>query len=280
MLDKPYAVTEAEVNAGTAQPSFTGTILQDGKKMSDEDVYALKCTAASLYAGAADTTIGVLYGFFLAMCLFPEVQKTAQEEIDRVVGTDRLPTMADRSQLPYVSALAKEAFRWHTVGPTGVPHCVKEDDMYNGYFIPKGSIVFACLWKMASNEDSYPDPNRFDPTRHMNLSGKPAQPDPAPFMFGFGRRKCPGSFLADQSVYIEIAMALAALRITPSTKDGALPQHRWKDGAIRLVLLLTCARPSIDVLASHPEPFEYDLQPRSEKHRAMILRYYEELPTQ
>lgn len=248
MLNKPYAITEAEVKAGTAQPSFTATILQESKNLSDDEVYALKCTAASLYAGAADTTIGVLYGFFLAMCLFPEVQKTAQEEIDRVIGSDRLPTMADRPQLPYISALVKEAFRWHTVGPTGVPHCVKEDDVYNGYFIPKGSIVFACLWKMASSEKSYPNPNNFDPTRHMNLPGKPAQPDPAPFAFGFGRRKCPGSFLADQSVYIEIAMALATFNISPITEDGVLPEHRWRDGAIRSVFLLAYVGPVIEIL--------------------------------
>jgi cytochrome P450 len=64
-------------------------------------------------------TVSSIYSFFLAMVLYPDVQRKAQEEIDRVIGNDRLPTFADRELLPYVDALAKEAMRWHVVGPIG-----------------------------------------------------------------------------------------------------------------------------------------------------------------
>ena len=80
------------------------------------------------------------------MALFPEAQRKAQEEIDRVVGTDRLPTFEDRENLPYVDALVKEALRWHPVVPMGVPHVTTEDDIYEGYFIPKGSILLPNIW--------------------------------------------------------------------------------------------------------------------------------------
>jgi len=53
------------------------------------------------------------------MTLFPEVMKKAQAEIDAVVGNDRLPDFSDRENLPYVDALCKEVFRWHSVAPTG-----------------------------------------------------------------------------------------------------------------------------------------------------------------
>ena len=76
----------------------------------------------------------------------PEVQARAQAELDAVVGTDRLPTMADRSSLPYVNALAIEVLRSHAVVPTGAPHRVIEDDVYEGHFIPKGSLVMPILW--------------------------------------------------------------------------------------------------------------------------------------
>ena len=49
--------------------------------------------------------------FFLAMVLYPEVQSRAQEEIDRVVGPDRLPEFKDREDLPYVDAVYKECLR-------------------------------------------------------------------------------------------------------------------------------------------------------------------------
>lgn len=84
--------------------------------------------------------------FFLAMTLYPEVQRKAQEEIDRVLGPGRLPTMADRPHLPYVDALVKEVLRWHPVAPMGIPHMSSEDDMYNGYFIPKGTLLLPNIW--------------------------------------------------------------------------------------------------------------------------------------
>jgi cytochrome P450 len=80
------------------------------------------------------------------MILFPDVQKKAQEEIDRVIGADRLPTTDDRSALPYVEAIVKEVLRWHPVAPMGLPHMSTEDDVFAGHFIPKGSMLFANVW--------------------------------------------------------------------------------------------------------------------------------------
>jgi cytochrome P450 len=45
------------------------------------------------------------------MMVFPEVQRRAQEEIDRVIGKDRLPMLADREKLPYVEGVMKETLR-------------------------------------------------------------------------------------------------------------------------------------------------------------------------
>jgi cytochrome P450 len=64
-------------------------------------------------------TVSAIYAFFLAMNLFPEVQRKAQTEIDAVVGLERLPTLEDRPRLPYINALVKEVLRWNTVAPLG-----------------------------------------------------------------------------------------------------------------------------------------------------------------
>ena len=71
-------------------------------------------------------TVSAIYSFFLAMTLYPEVQKRAQEELDRVIGNDRLPGFEDRENLPYVEALVKEVFRFHPVVPLGENHVVIE----------------------------------------------------------------------------------------------------------------------------------------------------------
>lgn len=89
-------------------------------------------------------------GFFLAMALFPDVQKKAQQEIDAVIGTSRMPDFSDRPSLPYVNALLKEMMRWHIVTPIALPHRVVADDEYNGYLIPGGAMIIANTWYVMS----------------------------------------------------------------------------------------------------------------------------------
>ena len=60
-----------------------------------------------------------MQALFLALALYPEVQKKAQAEIDAVVGPHRLPDIDDRPSLPYIHAIAKESLRWHLALPLG-----------------------------------------------------------------------------------------------------------------------------------------------------------------
>ena len=80
------------------------------------------------------------------MAMFPEVQKKAQKELDRVIGGDRLPEFKDQGSLPYVNALLKEMLRWHPVTPVALPHRTVADDVYRGFHIPAGTIVTANAW--------------------------------------------------------------------------------------------------------------------------------------
>lgn len=80
------------------------------------------------------------------MSISPDVQRKAQEEIDRAIGKNRLPTLADRPSLPYIDAIVKEVLRWHPVAPMGLPHTSTADDVCEGYFIPEGSMLFANVW--------------------------------------------------------------------------------------------------------------------------------------
>ena len=80
------------------------------------------------------------------MALHPSLQKKAQIELEAVVGRDRLPSMDDIAALPYIEAILREVFRWMPSVPVGVFHRSIEDDEYNGYFIPKGSIVMGNVW--------------------------------------------------------------------------------------------------------------------------------------
>jgi cytochrome P450 len=92
-------------------------------------------------------TAAALASFFLAMATHPLVMKRAQQEIDTIAkAQNRLPTISDRSQLPYINALIKELYRWGVVAPLVIPHCSVEDDNHNGYLIPKGTIIIPNVW--------------------------------------------------------------------------------------------------------------------------------------
>lgn len=80
------------------------------------------------------------------MLVRPDVMQRAQAEIDAVIGRDHLPTIEDRDRLPYVQALYLETLRWQQAAPLGMPHRVTEDDLYEGYYLPKGSVVIANIW--------------------------------------------------------------------------------------------------------------------------------------
>ena len=80
------------------------------------------------------------------MASHPDVQKKAQAELDIVVRPHRLPEIDDRDALPYMNAILKETMRWHTAVPLGVPHTSTADDEYNGYFIPKNTMVVVNAW--------------------------------------------------------------------------------------------------------------------------------------
>lgn len=74
------------------------------------------------------------------------IMKKAQKQLDDVLGGERLPGHSDMVQLPYITAIIKETFRWAPPVPLGVPHRLMEDDIYKGMFIPAGATLLENLW--------------------------------------------------------------------------------------------------------------------------------------
>ncbi|SJL16500.1 uncharacterized protein ARMOST_20026 [Armillaria ostoyae] len=189
------------------------------------------------------------------MAMFPEIQTRAQAEIDSVTGGERLPSLDDRDEgrLPYTLAVLHEVFRWHSAIPSGFPHRTMEDDTYNGYFIPKGSIVIYNIWQMCHDPDFYPNPEVFDPTRFM---GPSPQLDPRELIFGFGRRICPGRLLAEASVFLAMARLLAVFDVTKAIDENGVVQEP-APGQVAGVL-------------SDTLPFKCVVKPRSEKAMELV----------
>ena len=180
--------------------------------------------------------------WMLAMLAYPETQARAHEELDAVVGRARLPTFADYPHLPYIRAMVKEALRWRPVAPQGVPHRTTMDDWYEGMFIPKDTICIQNIWLMNRDPELFgKNTEHFDPARYLDDSGEIAPgiseiKEQGHFTYGFGRRNCVGRHMADNSLFINIAVMLWATKLDRK-KDASgrllpLDLDGWVDGGL------------------------------------------------
>lgn len=214
---------------------------------ADEDV---KQVAITLVGASIETTVNVLLMFFLAMLLYPEIQRKAQLELDAVVGNGRLPTFEDQDRLHYIERTIQETLRWRPVAALAIPHTCYKDDTYKGYRIPKGAIVAGNVWAMTRDETVYKSPEVFDPDRFLDPS------TPPPPVFGWGRRRCPGSHFAQSSLFITVATILMTFNI------GAAQDENGMD--------IIPSGKLVNSVVLSPEQFQLKFTLRSAKHEELI----------
>ncbi|KII84582.1 hypothetical protein PLICRDRAFT_117752, partial [Plicaturopsis crispa FD-325 SS-3] len=229
MYNKPFNTTKEDIARGVSTPSFVANCLEplqnDDALDKERQEQLIKEAAGTMYAAGTDTTASTVKAFFLAMLLYPEVQAKAQKELDEVVGHGNLPNFSHQDSLPYVDAIIKESLRWKPVAPQGIPHVLTTEDAYEGYRIPAGTIVLPNEWAILHNEAVYPNPSTFSPERFLDSEGHidRSVKDPAFAAFGFGRRICPGRYLAMSSLYIAIASILATFNVEKATDADGVP---------------------------------------------------------
>ncbi|KAF5343052.1 hypothetical protein D9758_011136 [Tetrapyrgos nigripes] len=203
---------DARVNAAK-QTSFISQGLGNAYGVDDVELAYI----GGIITQTPDTLMSVSSGFMLAMTRWPEIQRKAQEEIDRVVGRKRFPVFQDSVNLPYVTAIVKETCRWRPVAPLSVPHASSKDDVYMGYFIPKGTTVISSIWSIHRDPETYPNPDEFIPERfldeNMNEVNTKESKAFGHHLYGFGRRFCPGATMADHAIWVFAAHVLWALNL-------------------------------------------------------------------
>ncbi|KAL7278452.1 LOW QUALITY PROTEIN: hypothetical protein ACG7TL_007450 [Trametes sanguinea] len=209
--DTGYDIVKAAMDRGDPMPCATSTLLEEvGAAPTPEEAEDIKGLACSVYGGETwlifGQTRGALIVFMLAMTRNPDVLRKAQEEIDSVVGHDRLPDFSDRGSLPYLDAMLEELYR-----------AITRDTV------------------------AYPDPEQFRPERFLHNAGKGGTdtdniPRPSSYVFGFGRRICPGQALADPTLWLAMAQTIAAFDIRrPLDAEGneVMPPAAFKSGFTR-----------------------------------------------
>ncbi|RPD56282.1 cytochrome P450 [Lentinus tigrinus ALCF2SS1-7] len=263
VLNLPFADAKQAWLRGEGYQSAVHEMLEDisqadlsEEQVADEERVA-KVGAANTYVAGADTTFSTLLSFFMAMAMYPEVQRKAQAELDAVVGPNRLPEHGDRESLPYVNAVCKEALRWQNVLPLGVVHRSMADDEYNGYFLPEGSLFLTNAWAILHDPKTFPNPDVFLPERYLKDGvPNPDTLDASDVVFGYGRRICLGRHLSDASLFINVASVLHVFKITPPLDANGKPKK-------------VEAKMSSGFL-SYPSGFECAIEPRSPSAEALL----------
>ncbi|TFK41771.1 cytochrome P450 [Crucibulum laeve] len=129
---------------------------------------------------------------------------------------------------------------------------VTEEDEYAGYRIPAGSTVISNIWAISRNEEVYPDAHLFKPERFLSEGVlRPDVRDPLEFVFGFGRRICPGKHIAISTITMIVASMLSTLTIEKAIDEAGHP-----------------IEPTLEyntLLVTHPLPFKCLIKPRSKE---------------
>ncbi|KOC12896.1 hypothetical protein AFLA70_9g006521 [Aspergillus flavus AF70] len=184
--------------------------VRDKEDLDDLDMAIL---ASAFMIGGVETTAAIMQWFSALIPAYLEIQKKAQEELDRVVGRE------SSQSIPY---------------------------------IPKETMVVLNTWTMHHDSTRHSNPETFDPDRYINdpltsaESANVANPmERDHWMFGAGRRICPGMFVAEREIWLTISRML-----------WAFDMYEIPDEPIDLQ--------EYDGLSS-PVPFRIGLKPRHEK---------------
>ncbi|KAF8196263.1 putative monooxygenase [Mycena galopus ATCC 62051] len=237
----PYLWCKGNLALGSGKvllPNLCANYLEalDGK-VSDEQESRLVWASSAVLGGGLDTASDLntssILTFIFAMMLNQDVQAKAREELDGVVGPDRLPVLQDRASLPYVRSMMTEVFRWQPAIPLGVPHGLRQDDIYDGMHLPKNSVIIPNVWHMLHDPEVYPNPMEFDPDRYHGLDSEMAKV--TNISFGFGRRACPGKEFAEGTFFAFVATVLATCEILPildAEGKPVVPDVSYSSGTI------------------------------------------------
>ncbi|RYC55799.1 hypothetical protein CHU98_g10416 [Xylaria longipes] len=253
--------TERQIRLGRDVPEClakTMLSIRDEEELDDLDMAIL---ASAFMIGGVETTASIMQWFSALIPSYPHVQRRAQEELDKVIGKDRLPNVDDEANLPYCHAIVKEIERCHNPFWLGTPHVASEDFTYQGQFIPQGTVCVLNTWIMHHDPERYPDPMAFKPERflHDPLSSAQSSNLPNPlerdhWMFGAGRRICPGMWVAEREIWLTVSRMLWAFEMEASP-DHPIDLKEY-DG----------------LSGRSPVPFQVYLKPRHENVERVLLQ--------
>ncbi|KIM24678.1 hypothetical protein M408DRAFT_26799 [Serendipita vermifera MAFF 305830] len=186
-----FGMAEQAMKEGTADDSVV-------RRYLDEDVFAndqLRDAIALMYSTGVDTTSTAIDNLIYSMLLHPNVQRRVHAELDGAgAGPDRILSPSEIERLPLFQAVFKESLRWNPPAINGVPHVNTQEDVWNGYYIPKGSLINCNIGFFMRDPRIWgEDSQEFKPERFLDVDSDKL-PDMGSVPFGFGRRRVSSAY--------------------------------------------------------------------------------------
>ncbi|XP_070287892.1 cytochrome P450 2E1 isoform X1 [Myotis yumanensis] len=207
---KDYALARLKEHQQSLAPScprdFTDCLLMEmeKEKYKAEPGYNLDNIAATVadlfFAGTVTTSATLKYGLLVLM-KHPEVEEKLHEEIDRVIGPNRIPSIKDKLEMPYMDAVVHEIQRFTNLLPSNLNHEATQDTVFRGYVIPKGTVLIPTLDSLLFDKQEFPDPDKFKPEHFLDEKGKFKYSDYFK-AFSAGKRVCVGEGLARMELFL------------------------------------------------------------------------------
>ncbi|XP_073332436.1 cytochrome P450 2J6-like [Pagrus major] len=184
-----------------------------------------------LFLAGTETTSTTLLWALVYLIKHPDVEEKVHAEIDRVIGQNRLPTMADRPNLPYTDAVIHEIQRVGNIVPLNGPRMAAKDTTLGGYFIPKGTTLMPILTSVLFDKNEWETPDNFNPGHFLDAEGKFVKKE-ALLPFSAGKRVCLGEGLAKMELFLFLVGLLQ--KFSFSVPDGVELSTEGIEGSTRV----------------------------------------------
>ncbi|ELT93815.1 hypothetical protein CAPTEDRAFT_99614 [Capitella teleta] len=209
-------------------------LVEEGCEFTEEHLRAV-ATIDVVFAGTA-TTSHTLCIYLNVISKHPNIQAKLQEEVDTIVGSERMVSLADKGDMPYTQATLLELLRYSSVAPLGGAHMPLEDTVVQGKTIPAGSTVLINYYHLHHDEEFWKNPFEFEPERFLDEDGclvSASHPNRRHLMpFGAGPRVCLGEVLAKTRIFLIIASLAQKFEILPGDISAPSDPRQLEHGAL------------------------------------------------